>query len=65
MKALREAIANALIHRDYSTQTENAYISVYMYNDRIEILNPGALYGTNKLENSEPIQLWKQEIQPL
>ena len=50
LKALREAIANALIHRDYSTQTENAYISVYMYNDRIEILNPGALYGTNKLE---------------
>ena len=50
IKALREAVANALIHRDYSTQTENAYISVYMYNDRVEILNPGALYGTNKLE---------------
>ena len=50
IEALREAVANALIHRDYSTQTENAYISVYMYNDRIEILNPGALYGTNKLE---------------
>ncbi len=50
IEALREAIANALIHRDYSTQTENAYISVYMYEDRIEILNPGALYGINKLE---------------
>ena len=50
LEALREAIANALIHRDYSVQTENAYISVYMYDDRIEILNPGALYGTNKLE---------------
>ncbi|MBO5474919.1 MAG: putative DNA binding domain-containing protein [Bacilli bacterium] len=50
LEALREAIANALIHRDYSTQTENAYISVYMYNDRIEIINPGTLYGTNKLE---------------
>ena len=43
-------MANALIHRDYSTQTENAYISVNMYDDRIEILNPGALYGTNKIE---------------
>ncbi len=28
LEALREAVANALIHRDYSTQTENAYISV-------------------------------------
>lgn len=50
LEALREAVANALIHRDYSTQTENAYISVNMYYDRIEILNPGTLYGTNKLE---------------
>lgn len=50
MLALREAIANALIHRDYSLQTENAYIQVYMYDDRIVIQNPGALYGINKLE---------------
>src|SRR5699024_10283012 len=50
MEALREAVANTLIHRDYSIQTENAYVSVNMYNDRIEIINPGNLYGTNKLE---------------
>ena len=50
LEALREAVANALIHRDYSTQTENAYVSVNMYDDRIEILNTGALYGTNKIE---------------
>lgn len=50
LEALREAVANALIHRDYSTQTENAYISVSMYEDRIEVLNPGTLYGTNRLE---------------
>lgn len=50
MEALREAIANALIHRDYSIQTENAYISVNMYDNRIEIINPGALYGNNKLD---------------
>lgn len=50
MEALREAVANSLIHRDYSIQTENAYISVTMYNDRIEIINPGNLYGTNRLE---------------
>ena len=50
LEALREAVANALIHRDYSKETESAFISVYMYEDRVEILNPGALYGTNKLE---------------
>ena len=50
MEALREAIANALIHRDYSVQTEDAYIQVYMYEDRIEILDPGTLYGRNKIE---------------
>ena len=50
MLALREAIANALIHRDYSLQMENTYIQVYMYDDRIVIQNPGALYGINKLE---------------
>lgn len=31
LKALRKAVANALIHRDYSIETENAYISVYVW----------------------------------
>lgn len=51
MKALREAIANALIHRDYSTNTDGAYIYLRIFDDRIEILNPSGLYGNNRLEN--------------
>ena len=51
MKALREAVANALIHRDYSINRESAYIYVQIYDDRIEIINPGDLYGNNRLEN--------------
>lgn len=51
MKALREAIANALIHRDYSTNTDGAYIYLRIFDDRIEILNPGDLYGNNRIEN--------------
>lgn len=49
MNALREAVANALIHRDYNIT--GAYIQVYMYDDRIEILSPGSLYGTNKIKD--------------
>ena len=51
MKALRDAVANALIHRDYSISRESTYIYVQIYDDRIEIINPGDLYGNNRLEN--------------
>jgi ATP-dependent DNA helicase RecG len=45
IKALREIILNALIHRDYSIYTENDPIRIEIYDDRIEISNPGGLYG--------------------
>ena len=51
IKALREAIANALVHRDYSSNSDGSYIYLRIFDDRIEILNPGELYGNNKLEN--------------
>ena len=43
--AVREAILNALVHRDYSVHTENVPIRVEMYRDRMEITNSGGLYG--------------------
>lgn len=45
IKAVREAILNALVHRDYSMHTENVPIRIEMYRDRMEILNSGGLYG--------------------
>lgn len=45
IKAVREAILNALVHRDYSVHTENVPIRVEMYRDRMEIINSGGLYG--------------------
>ncbi len=45
MKAVREAILNALVHRDYSIHTENTPIRIEMYRDRMEITNSGGLYG--------------------
>ncbi len=45
IKAIREIVLNALIHRDYSIHTENDPIRLTIYDDRIEITNPGGLYG--------------------
>ncbi len=45
IKAVREAILNALVHRDYSIYTENTTIRIEMYRDRMEVTNSGGLYG--------------------
>lgn len=45
IKAVREAILNALVHRDYSIYTENTPIRIEMYRDRMEVRNIGGLYG--------------------
>lgn len=39
-EAFREAIANAIVHRDFLIP---AYVKVSFYNDRIEIVSPGGL----------------------
>lgn len=51
IKAIREAIINSLVHRDYSIYTENTPVRIEMYRDRIEITNSGAIFG--KLSISE------------
>ncbi len=45
LRAVREAVLNALIHRDYSVYTENVPVRIEMYRDRLEIINSGGLYG--------------------
>lgn len=50
LTAIREIILNALIHRDYSIHTDSAPITIVMYKNRIEIENPGGLYGRLTLD---------------
>jgi ATP-dependent DNA helicase RecG len=45
IKAIRELVLNALIHRDYSINTENSPVRIMMFPNRFEIENPGGLYG--------------------
>lgn len=44
-EVLREAIANALIHREYGTEFMGQSVSVDIFPDRVEITNPGGLWG--------------------
>ncbi|WP_440997953.1 ATP-binding protein [Arhodomonas sp. SL1] len=49
VSALRQLARNALIHRDY--EATHAPVRIYWFSDRIEIHNPGGLYGQVTREN--------------
>ncbi len=47
--ACREAMVNAIAHRDYSE--EGRGIEIYVFDDRMEVKNPGALLSSITLED--------------
>ena len=47
--ALRQIVANAIMHRSYDAN--NAPTHVYWYDDRIEVLSVGGVYGTVTVDN--------------
>jgi ATP-dependent DNA helicase RecG len=49
LEALREAVLNALAHRDYSLRGDR--IRIYAFADRIEVHSPGGLGGPMRLDN--------------
>lgn len=57
--ALRELLMNACMHRDYQS---NMPIRLYQYEDRIEILNAGGLYGEARPENFPSVNDYRNPI---
>ncbi len=51
--ATRESLINAIAHRDYSTQNG---IEIFVFDDRMEIKNPGALLSTLNIESLRELQ---------
>ncbi len=47
-QAVREAIVNAVVHRDY---TDNGSVQVMLFKDRLEVWNPGKLPHGMTIEN--------------
>jgi ATP-dependent DNA helicase RecG len=49
--ALREAVVNALVHRDLSSSARGTQIQIEMYPDRLVVKNPGGLFGPVTIDN--------------
>ena len=57
--AMRELLMNAVCHRDYEG---NGPIQFYQYDNRIEIINPGGLYGKATKENFPTVNDYRNPI---
>ena len=52
-EVVREALCNAVAHRDYSSYVRGSYIQIRMFAGRLEIQSPGGLFGNVTVENIE------------
>ena len=59
-KAIREIVANAVIHRDY--RITETYAQVNVFEDRLEVFNPGCLPPGVTVENIRDAQVSRNEI---
>ena len=52
--ACREALINAIAHRDYSNEGSNA--EIFIFDDRMEVRSPGSLLSTVRLDELKRLQ---------
>ena len=57
--AIRELLMNAVMHRDYRGNTPTKF---YQYSDRLEIINPGGLYGNARPENFPRVNDYRNPV---
>jgi ATP-dependent DNA helicase RecG len=58
-EAIRELLMNAVLHRDYQS---TGPVRFYQFTDRIEIQNPGGLYGEASRENFPRVNAYRNPI---
>lgn len=59
-QAIREIVANAVIHRDY--KITGTYTQVNVFEDRLEVFNPGCLPPGVTVENIKYAQVSRNEV---
>ncbi len=57
--AVRELLVNAILHRDYQS---NQPVRFYQFSNRIEIQNPGGLYGDARPENFPNVNDYRNPV---
>ena len=57
--AIRELLMNAVMHRDYRGNTPTKF---YQYSNRLEIVNPGGLYGNARPENFPDVNDYRNPV---
>ena len=60
LRAVFEAIVNAVVHRDYSKS--NSKIRLFMFTDRLELYSPGALANTVTIDKLRYSQATRNEL---
>lgn len=60
MRAVFEAVVNAVVHRDYSIHASK--IRLFVFSDRLEIYSPGALANTVTVDTLEYHQATRNEL---